>query len=107
MLFIDRAASTTRSPRCSTNSARAYPSPLDAPVMSHVLDFRSARPPVEDDCEARLDVCPASSMKSVDSLNDRHFLSASARVRSASAAARTASRPSKSRIGGSMHDPLV
>src|SRR5258707_10177606 len=69
--------------------------------MSHVLDFRSARPAVEDDCEAGLEVCPAPSMKSVDSLNDRHFLSASARVRSASAAARTASRPSKSRIGGS------
>src|SRR5258707_1144294 len=74
--------------------------------MSQVLDFRSARPPVEDDCEAGLEVCPASSMKSVDSLNDRHFLSASARVRSASAAARTASRPSRSRIGGSSRRPM-
>src|SRR5258706_2243363 len=75
--------------------------------MSHVLDFRSARPPVENDCEAGLDVCPASSMKSVDSLNDRHFLSASAQVRSPSAAARTASRPSKSRIGGSSRRAIV
>jgi hypothetical protein len=73
----------------------------DPLLMSQVLDFRSARAPVADDCEAGLEVCPASSMKSVDSLNDRHFLSASARVRAASAAARTASRPSKGRIGGS------